>query len=279
MAKWIDHLSFQHNITFVKSAGNGGASSYITDPGMAYNGVTVGSIYDNDSYNEPDWTDDSFSSYSSFLEQEGGYKPDLSAPGQDLEIAGFISGNGTSFSAAHVTAVVAQIFQLKPDLMVKPSALNALLKAGTTHKTASDYYSYSLISNYSDMEGAGVIDAKGAYETALSGNYIQGQLENAEFPCIQTFTVQSSASPIRITLNWLKQNTLLADGSVVLRDVSDLDLYIIDPTGAIVASSTTANNNTELVEFTPAVTGTYTILVDGYILENDYEIFGLAWYQ
>jgi len=279
MAKWIDHLSVCHNVTFVKSAGNGGSGSYITDPGMAYNGLTVGSIFDNDSYNEPDWTDDSFSSYSSFREIEGGYKPDLTAPGQGIEVAGYISASGTSYSAAHVTGVIAQIFQSKPDLMIKSSALNALLKAATNHKTAWDYNDYTLISNFSNMEGAGVIDAKGSYDLALAGNYIQTKLYNSEFPYIQSITVSSCDNPIRITLNWLKQNTLLAEGTVDVRDISDLDLYIIDPNWNLLASSTTANNNTELIEFTPDITGTYTILVDGYILENDYELLGLAWYQ
>lgn len=279
MAKWIDHISFQHNITFVKSAGNGGEGSYITDPGMAYNALTVGSICENDSANEPYWEDDSFSAYSSYLESEGGYKPDLTAPGEGIDVAGLGSGNGTSFSAAHVTGVIAQILQAKPDLKSKPAALNALLKAGTTHKTADDYNDYTLISDYSNKEGAGVIDAKGALITARSDNYVQLKLRGNSFPYIQTINVDSASGTVRVVLNWLKQNTLLSDGSLDLRNISDLDLYVVDPNGNTVGISTTANNNTELVEFNPTVTGAYTIVVDGYMLENDYEIIGLAWYQ
>lgn len=279
MAKWIDHLSFQHNLLFVKSAGNGGSTSYITDPGMAYNAITIGSIYDNDSSNEPDWTDDRFSTYSSFLETQGGYKPDLSAPGEGIKVAGYNDSNGTSYSAAHVTAVIAQIIQHKPDLGAYPSALNALLKAGTKHRTATDYNVYTLISNYSNMEGAGVIDAMGAYDTADANNYMQTQLDNSAFPYMKPITVDSTSRSMRIVLNWQKQNTLLSDGSVSVRELSDMDLYVLDPNGSIVGSSNSANNNTELVEFTPTIAGNYTILVDGYILENDYEVFGLAWYQ
>ena len=279
MAKWIDHLSFQHNITFVKSSGNGGDNSYITDPGMAYNGITVSSINDNNSFNEPNWNDDSFSNYSSFLEIEGGYKPDLSAPGEDISVAGFLGSNGTSFSAAHVTGVIAQILQSSPDLIFKPCALNAILKAGTLHKTANDYNFYSMIPDYSNREGAGVIDAKGAYQSANASNYIQVQLDNGLFPYSYPITINYISSPVRIVLNWHKQNSILNNGSINLRNISDMDLYIIDPNGQIVAASTTANNNTEMVEFTPTVKGTYTVIVDGYILENTYEVFGLAWYQ
>lgn len=53
IAKWIDHLAIQHSVHFVKSAGNSGPSGGITEPGMAYNIMTVGSINDHDSPNEP----------------------------------------------------------------------------------------------------------------------------------------------------------------------------------------------------------------------------------
>lgn len=81
MAKWIDHIGNQHNVYFVKSAGNiSSSSSLISDPGMAYNGITAGSINDHDSTGEPYWTDDTLSTFSCYGENSGGYKPDLTAP-------------------------------------------------------------------------------------------------------------------------------------------------------------------------------------------------------
>ena len=55
---------------------------------MAYNGITVSSINDNNSFNEPNWNDDSFSNYSSILK----LKVDISGfvtPGEDISVAGF----------------------------------------------------------------------------------------------------------------------------------------------------------------------------------------------
>jgi serine protease AprX len=278
MAKWIDHLAFQLNVTFVKSAGNGGTSYGITDPGMAYNGLTIGSMNDNDSSNEPNWTDDSLSAFSSYIETEGGFKPDFTAPGQGITVAGYINSNGTSYSAPHATGVIAQMFDLKSDLMVYPCALNAILKAGTMHKTATDYGEYGLSPCYSNKEGAGVIDAKGAYNIVSANNYLQLQLYNNVFPYSKTITIDSITKPVRIALHWQKQNTKSGD-TIIEKDLSDLDLYVYNPDGTLAMGCYSANSNTELVEFTPTVTGTYTIKVEGYLLENNFEVIGLSWYQ
>jgi serine protease AprX len=278
MTKWIDHLAFQFDVMFVKSAGNGGPTTGITEPGMAYNGLTIGSIYDGDSASEPNWTDDSFSSFSAYLETEGGFKPDLTAPGQGIAVAGYADSNGTSYSAPHVTAVIAQILGYQPTLKIKPCALNALLKSGTSHKTADDYGNYTNCSDYSNKEGAGVIDAKGAYLAASANNYLQSNVNNSAFPYNKQISIGSTSKPVRVALTWLKQNELV-NGAIVERDLSDLDLYVYKPDGTLADYSCSANNNTEFVEFMPTTAGNYTIVVDGYLLENSYETVGLSWYQ
>jgi serine protease AprX len=284
MAKWIDHLGNQHNVHFVKSAGNTSISNtLISDPGMAYNAVVVGSMYDHDSSSEPYWTDDTLSTFSCYGETSGGYKPDLTAPGEGISVAGYTNYSGTSFAAPHVTGVLAQLIGYRTNLTSVNSCLKALIATGTTHKTSTDYGCYSLSPDYSNKEGAGVSDAKGAYNCISGNNYINQQLSVSQFPYQRTFTVPTTARPVRVSLAWLKQNTISAashpGAAVTERLLSDLDLEVYAPNGALAAYSISAVNNVELVKFTPTVTGAYTIKVVGYTLQNDTEWISLAWYQ
>jgi serine protease AprX len=278
MARWIDHLAYQADVAFIKSAGNNGPEGEITDPGMAYNAITVGSIGTNQSAQEPYWLDDYFTQDSSYREREGGYKPDLTAPGENIAVAGFESHSGTSYAAPYVSGVIAQVLETRPDLKLKFSALNAVLKAGTTHKTADDYGIYELMPDYSNKEGAGVIDALGACKTANANQYLEVQVSKSSFPYIKKITIRNTQKPVRVVLNWIKQNTLRGD-FVIDKSITDLDLYVYQPDNTLAKCSCSANNNTELVEFTPSMQGTYQIVVQGYELSNAYEIIGLAWNQ
>jgi serine protease AprX len=283
MAKWIDHLSMQHNVHFVKSAGNYTSSYLITDPGMAYNAVVVGSMYDSNSADEPDWTDDLFSAFSRYTESSGGYKPDFTAPGQGIDIAGYSDKSGTSFAAPHVTAVLAQLVDYSSNLLVNNSLLKAICAAGTFHRTASDYGAYSLSAAYSNKEGTGVIDAKGAYTIAANAQYADLELTPSQFPYYISFTVSQTTNPVRVALAWVKQNTISASShagaAVTERALSDLDLIVYNPSNTAIASSVSGANNLELVQFVPSVTGTYRIKISGYTLQNSSEKVGVAWYQ
>jgi serine protease AprX len=283
MAKWIDHLGIQHNVHFVKSAGNYTSSYLISDPGMAYNAVVTGSMCDSDSANEPDWTDDVFSTFSRYTESSGGYKPDFTAPGQGIDIAGYTNQSGTSFAAPHTTAVLAQLLDYNSNLITNNALLKAICAAGTFHRTATDYGTYSLCTAYSNKEGAGVIDSKGAYTIAANATYADLELTTSQFPYYISFTVAQTTNPVRVALAWLKQNTISesshAGAAVTERALSDLDLTVYNPNNVAVTSSVSGTNNLELVQFAPSVTGTYRIKVSAYALQNSSEKVGVAWYQ
>ncbi|HEY8464305.1 MAG TPA: S8 family serine peptidase [Bacillota bacterium] len=284
MAKWIDHLGNQHQVHFVKSAGNANGSNYlISDPGMAYNAIVTGSIYDHDSAREPYWNDDTLSTFSCYAENSGGYKPDLTAPGQGISVAGYSNYNGTSFAAPHVTAVLTQLLEYRSNLITNNSLLKAICAAGTFHRTATDYGSYSLSPYYSNQEGAGVVDAKTAYDIVANSTYADLELTTAQFPYEMTINVAAANRPVRVSLAWLKQNNVVTGShpgaTVTENNLSDLDLVIYGPSGNYVAGSMSAGNNLELVEFVPSTAGTYRIRVNGYAIYNSTEIIGLAWHQ
>ncbi len=60
---------------------------------------------------------------------------------------------------------------------------------------------------------------------------------------------------------------------------ADLDLQIFGPSNTIVASSYSYDNTYEIVEFTPPVTGTYTIQVDKVRCNLTPKYLGWAWDQ
>jgi serine protease AprX len=284
MAKWVDHISFQHNIYFVKSAGNITSSNTgISDPGMAYNCITVGSMNDNNSRTEPTWSDDKLSTFSCYSETSGAYKPDLTAPGESIFVPSYTTSNsGTSFSAPLVTGVIAQMVNKTSSLSAQNNTLKSILAAGTTHRTATDYGTYLLSKYYSNKEGAGVIDALGAFNIINGSKYEIKTLSKTQFPYTKTFSVTSKTTPVRVAVSWNKQITISSphvSGSITEKPLSDIDLEVYDQSNKLVAKSESANNNVELVQFTPSVTGTYKIKVVGFNLSNQNEYLSIAWNQ
>jgi hypothetical protein len=73
---------------------------------------------------------------------------------------------------------------------------------------------------------------------------------------VQTFTTRSR---IRVALAWNSRPIAIFGWPLASVLDADLDLWVYDPDGHLVASSTTWDNSWEFVEFTPAKTGAYTI--------------------
>jgi hypothetical protein len=261
-AEYIDYIIENYDIIFVKSSGNIIGSNLVTDPGMAYNCITVGSIYENDTSS---WIDDTLSTFSCYEELGGASKPDITAPGEGI----YDTQNGTSFSAPHVVGVVAQLMDLNPVLKSYPSVVKSVLATGTWHQTADDYGNNLWSPNYSDKEGAGVVDATTSFNILNNYNFHQAIVSNSQFTYNGTFYVNSLNSPVRISLNWLKQTNL-----------SDLDFRVYDSLGNLVGYSLSSTNNTELIEFTPRYyKGTYRFKIEGYSLSNSSEDICVSWQQ
>lgn len=282
MAKWIDHIGIQHDVLFVKSAGNAKyTNNKVTDPGMAYNGITVASISDNNSADEPNWSDDTYSSFNCYSEDSGPFKPDISAPGESIDIAGFTNNNGTSFSAPHVTGVLAQILGAYPWIFPRATTLKSLMATGTSHKTAGDYGLFQMSPFISDKEGAGVIDALSMYNCIRNSQYVYENLSTSQFPYNRYLNIAADGTPVRVSLVWQKNNSIStsahSNGSVTQRDLSDLDLEVYGPDGKQVGYSMSANNNMEIVEFTPSASGKYSMKIDNYALMNYSEGISLSW--
>jgi subtilisin family serine protease len=144
----------QLGMTVVVSAGNSGCASpdscwyYVNTPADADSAITVGGI-------SPDSSLASFSSRGPTA--DGRIKPDVVVQGEQVLAAwddeGFAQVGGTSFASPQVTAIVAQMLQLDPDL--SPMTIRRFLR-----QTASQ------AQNPDNRMGWGIVDADAALQAA-----------------------------------------------------------------------------------------------------------------
>lgn len=272
--KWVDHIAMQHDIHFVKSAGNSGGN--ITCPGMAYNAITVGGFNDHNTTNHIYHEMCSWSSYEESSSSSRPEKPNVIASACNINIDG--NHDGTSFAAPQVTGAIAQLCGYKASLKTKQSVVGAMLAAGSVYKidgsagtgVYGDSFSNSArITNsvqISDKEGAGKFNVRNSRNIARSGNYWREKIDASSFPFTETVTIdQSSNSLIRIAIFWMKKNSISTSshtpGTITETTFTNLNLYVYAPDGSLVGSSWTTNSNYEIVQFIPQQTGTYTIKI------------------
>lgn len=271
--KWFDHLAINHSVHFVKSAGNSGAE--VTNPGMAYNVITVGAT---------NYTFTARAQFSSYVDGDSyANKPDLLAPGEYIILPFYSSADsGTSYAAPMVTAIVAQILEARPSLKTQQDAMKAILTSSIHDSTLR----YTPASSAFDKCGAGLVDARSAMNTARLGQYTSNAYFSAGASAgtvkTYTFTVSDSDDLIRVSLTWLKNNQISStshtDGSVTEGTVADLNLQVLNPSGTVVAESAKSSGNLEIVQFTPTVTGTYTVRVTLAGSSDKKTYFSASWW-
>lgn len=290
--RWVDHVVYTHYVHFVKSAGNSG--DYVTSPGLAYNIITVGAINDNNTLQHIDdtWcdimTEEGDLVRSSYMEKPGvTNKPDIMAPGAHIYTLAYENGvsadSGTSYAAPHVTAVVAQLCEYIGSLKVMPAVVKAILMASVSHSKHA--YNTGFMGEGYNKFGAGVVNAKAAFETALAFRMMGGSFPaKCDATDKKTYTFTATVGQrVRVSLTWLKYAYLPDNVSHVICDPSelgivDLDLCIYDPDGLLVGDWRADDNNTEIADFVAAKSGTYTIEV--HLRESPtYEVpIGIAWW-
>ena len=281
---------------------------------MAYNAITVGAI---DDQNTTSYTDDEFLGDSSWSESigtqepSGTNKPDLVAPGVNIitdikitedndndgidEIGNDYIASGTSFAAPHVTAVVAQLCQRKPELKLLQDAVKAILTASVSHSPIR-YNTMNGVTDKYNKCGAGVVNARSACATVINSRYESGSFaadSGNGAQVVYTFNVTDTTKLIRVSLSWLKcsvYGTIIEEltghstNILTTGTLANLNLYIFDSEGRVVYNNeeVLSNNvgiNTEIVEFKAARTGTHRIYVRQTTQSNKRVYYGVAWWH
>ncbi len=280
---WIDHLAVMHDVHFVKSAGNN--SSYITSPGMAYNAITVGELAHNGSDLVSGFT---IRGTSSYMERDvSAYglraeKPNLVASGSMGYTSAGSTVHGTSFAAPQAAGVIAQMCCYDDFLKIRQALVGAVLMASAAEKVEAvgdgakgDVFvsSIQITPQISNKEGAGILDAQWARWVLAKGNCWSYSINSEEFPYSKTVYIDAETnSTSRIALFWLKRNSICncEDSSTASGyNLANLELYIYDPNGNLVGSSSVPYGNFEIVQFAPTISGNYTIKIIGTSQEKE----------
>ena len=238
MEKWFDHIVSQHNVSFVKSAGNDGPTDVVGSPGLAYNLITVGAYDDQDTANK---VDDTYNSMTSFVDF-GFNKPDLLAPIN-------YNDGGTSHSTAHTTGIIALMLELKPSLAYQPHVIKAILLASCQRKVQNPagVTAETMAQGITDRQGAGAVDAWNAICIISQGQYGYGTFSGEE----TRHFVQPpyGASHMNVSVTWLRNNTASGNhgsaSSVTAGTQHNINLQVYRGE-TLAGSSALANSSTEM---------------------------------
>ena len=264
--KWLDHVGYQHKVSFVKSAGNNGNSATITSPGLSYNSITVGSYSTNNTTPKSDDYLES-SSCGGNGGQSGCAKPDVISPTEhDF-------GGATSMAAPFVTGVIALLFEYKPIMKNYPALTKAVITASCDRK-----FNESIYNGLTPIEGAGSLNAKRAFQVLFKGRYQYGTFYSSEIT--KTFSVTSSDTSITVGLAWLKPNTASGSShsSTNVGLSANLKLQVLLPNGSSAGYSNITNSSVEMIHFDVSSYGTYTIKVNRVDTNTNGVPYALAWW-
>lgn len=163
-------------------------------------------------------------------------KPDVCAPGENLNLYGYTGWSGTSMATPLITGIVAQMIDRNSGMSDKPQILKAAVMASCYFNARTGF-----TNNISNKEGAGVVDANFTYRVAQNGRRWHFDFTPSSASS-QTHSIYAdyTSKAFRISIAW--------EGEIVnnTNKVTDYDLYIYKG-NTLVASSTGVRNNEVII--------------------------------
>jgi hypothetical protein len=281
--RYFDYLSRYMQDSYVTAAGNfGNASTNVPTPSKGWNVLTVGNHTDGGDGN---WTGDVMNTSSSFTNPTTGVeKPNLAANGTNISTLDLASNGsltassvtGTSYASPHCAGNLCNAMVVNPFIQACPEAAMALMMCTAWHNIEG-------AATISTKDGAGGIDGLAAFRCAKDNRATFVYLTPTSFNNngYYTHTIYLTAGDrARVCIAW--SASVSATYSTSSLD-ADLDLAVFSgtnvTTGTPAALSGSFVNNFELVEFTPSVSGSYTIRINDYAFSGAGELCGIAWSQ
>lgn len=259
-----DYQVQHHFITVVKSAGNVSTvdtspsfnpNGLITNPGFAYNVITVGGI---------DFQDDDSSGIShhegaAYISGSNSIKPNISAP-YVVEIPGVGEERGTSYAAPQVAASIALLYQSRNQLMAYPEAAMAIVTA-----SASETDDYDNDDEFIDERvGTGVIDVDEMIDIATNRTYDTELNEEGELDEVFSISIDLDEGDIlQVSSTWIVRVSSDDDDAPTEIHFTDYDMVLLDPDGDSIESSMFGDkSNVEFIRYEIEEDGEYTMVVD-----------------
>ena len=285
LSRYVDYMAFNHNIVFAISAGNE-ESTYpedcnpdgnISAPADSYNSISVGAAnYDRSQVDE-------YSAHAPTA--DGRYKIDVTAPGVNIYSTNpdystadhFSYFDGTSAAAPFVSGLAALLIDYSNSegkvynpMLIKVAIMNSAKKINDRNDNP---WFHTNSEPLDEDSGAGLIDAKKAYELFMNESKVfEDYLLDGSTADYQLDL--ASAGNITITLVWPRHIESPSDEYVL---ANNLNLFLYNDSGDLIASSTSILNNVEHIYKELDTPGGYRIRVMAInITEGDFERYGLA---
>ncbi len=263
------------------AAGNDGNTACVGSPATAWNVVSVGAF---DDLGTNGWAGDTMAGFSSGADpaSDSGDReePDLAAPGTNFtgllpSSGGGPTGNigsGTSYAAPVMVGGAALAEQKAPFLLGWPETEKAVMMASNCHNIEGGQA-------ISELDGAGGPDFLETYNLLNANRFRGDSIPNGTGTAItQTFPSVSAGQEIRAALAW---DTNTSYGLYATDPSDDLDLALLRPNGTVAATSSSFDNNNEVIEFVADVAGTWSIQVNRFRTSDPAgsTFAGLAWHR
>ena len=259
ISAYIDYIMAEEYIIIVNSAGNRGDSDeYITNPGLAYNVLTIGSV----TYGHYR------SGFSSFRNIDGPEKPTISVYGEAIDLNDPEDSylEGTSCSAAFMSGYLAWILQSHSSLIVNREKLYALL-AATAFNPSTQLYNTDC--GFNNAIGAGIFNY-----TNFEENYANsGMKSNSTGVRNQKVYTKEVYLQYGQTLRVSIATIASSDGTVGGVSFTDYDVHINNYNGALVAFAGSDNSVIEVVTYTAPASGYYSfdiVQISDRVKNKDY---------
>ena len=257
--------------------------------GKGYNIMGVGNVANDD---DTDRCLDVIRPTSSFKDPTSPHSdrevPAIASPGTSHALLGSTFG-GTSAATPVTASIAADLLSRNTLLKSWPEATRAILLATANYQGADDQ---NWAKSLEGKDGTGMTNAYYAgltADTRETGTTSQfrahdyGTMTNASFSggyLTKTWKAKgsSTSSRVRVALVW--NSKVAATGGEPTSSVldADLDLIVQAPNGSTVASSTSYDGAYEFVEFSPSVSGDYTIKVRGLTVPANFtRYYAVAW--
>ena len=250
-----DNFVYDHSVLVVQAAGNMYPFENphgVANPGCGLNVLTVGNYDDANNTIH-------FSSWGGNPPNTKNEKPEISAPGTNINAGGFTK-TGNSFSAPHGAGLLADWQQAYTWLQLRPALLRATAIASARDPIAGN----------KDWVGEGGFDYMFGY---YYGHHYWWTGSNSSFTAwaanspgpsnaVDVLFGFGKGQAVRNVLAWVTRGTYTYEHRNDAHPIGvDLDLTVLDPNGNYVASSASWYDSYEIVNFTAPVSGNYTVRI------------------
>jgi hypothetical protein len=275
--KTADNLVYDYRVAVFAGVGNKGFNRPVSSPAMAFNTIGVGAVNPaNDSVQT--YTNTNNTTVNNKKRCYVNDKPEI-VNYAEVRYSDGDTYSGTSAASPYTAAFAADLISQFPGLKWEPATLKAILLTLSTRAPKNPNFD---VDNSSFKAQIPVYPKEPIFfiYSMWDGPNKQFFTQNNEISLTEKNNIKAGKR-YRIAISWLTSGDYLMNNTTgSCKIAQDIDL-IVKKNGKIIASSKSANNPFELVDFVAPENGEYSIIIQRYSNHDPNEniVLGYAFYQ